>query len=216
MRLRLHMIDLASLVVAALLVWAAPARAAMPPLKIAKARQISVRGAIKSGVSVDISVTVLGDKLQNFSATGARLGGAKILELVAENSSALPKNPMPQNKPPTLVIDAQAPVPWSVVFLLLQAPDPIASLRATLGAFHANHSKIELLDGDFVYHYGESPGVVMSRDLSKIRRVYARKDGVDWEFRLSGELGVGGMPERIAILRDGAPFANLKLSRLAK
>lgn len=198
---------------AALLLWAAPAQAAMPPLKIAQARQASLRGTLKSGPRVEISATVLGNTLQSFSASGLRLGASYKLKLETEKAAIKEGDSYLENKPPTLVIDAQAPMPWPVVFSLLSASDPLASLQATQGVIDPTHHKIETLDEAFVYHYGASPRVVFSRDLSQIRRVFARADGVDWEVRLTGELGVGGLPERIDILRAGAPFANLSLSR---
>lgn len=196
---------LASFLVAALLLWAAPAGAAMPPLDVAQARQASLRGALKSGASVDISLTVLGKELQVFSASNLRLGASEKLELVASASE-------PEKKPPTLVIDATAPLPWSVVFSLLSAADPLASLQATQGAIDAGQRKIDILEDAFVYQYGASPQVILSRDFSRIRRVLVRAQSVDWEFRLTGELGVGGLPERVDILRAGAPFANIRLS----
>lgn len=196
---------LATLLLAALLLWAAPAGAAMPPLDVAQARQASLRGALKSGASVDISVTALGTKLQSFSASSLRLGASKKLELAASASD-------PEKKPSTLVIDANAPMPWSVVFSLLSAADPLASLQTTHGAIDAGQRKIDTLEDGFVYHYGASPQVVLSRDFSLMRRVLVHAQGVDWEFRLSGDLGVGGLPERVDILRAGAPFANMRLS----
>lgn len=180
----------------------APVWAATPPLKIAKARQASLREGLESAAPVTISLTVLGQGVQSFSASGVRLGAAKKLALKSAHA---------EQKPPKMVIDAQAPMPWSVVFLLLTTPEPLAALEAAFGAIDPNHSAIGIFNEQFIYDYGVSPRVGLSRDFGQIRRVVVRVDGVTWEFRLSGAPGVGGLAERVDILRDGAPFGALRI-----
>jgi len=196
---------LTRILLALMLLGIAPVWAAPPPLKIAKARQASIREGLKTAAPVTISLTILGEGVQSFSASDVRLGVASKLELAATAARA---------KPSTQVIDAKAPMPWSVVFSLLTAPEPLAALEATLGAIDPAHSAIDIIGEQFVYEYGVSPRVGLSRDFGQIRRVVARVDGVVWEFRLSGELGVSGLWERVDILRDGGPFGALRIGKV--
>jgi hypothetical protein len=199
---------LALLLLSAAVFAARPALASVPPLKVAAARQASLRAEADELGPTDVTITVLGARLRTYRASGATLAASRPLELLSLQTAKAES----AEKADKLRIGPDQPLPWSVVYALILARDPVSELQARLGGFDVSHTKIETLDDSFVYVYGDSPQLALSRDFGLIRRVAATVDGVKWEFRLAGELGEAGLPERINILRDGAPFASVELS----
>lgn len=186
------------LVSAALLFGSTAASAAVPPLKTAKQRQQALRKEA-SKAKLDITVTVTAGSLASYAKSGVGLGGSKGLKLPATRGEA------------SLALGADGALPWKVVYALLTTKEPITALQEHVGKIDTSRTRIETLDGHFVYVWGDSPQVAMSRDLARIRRITAKSGEHTWEFRLSGELGVAGLPERIHVLRSGEPYANVEL-----
>lgn len=177
----------------------ATAVAAVPPLKLAAARQASLRKEAGKA-KLDVAVTVTAGDLASFGKSGMALAGAKGLSLPAKGGDG------------ALELGEGELVPWKVVWVLLTSKNPVDDLQEQVGKLDAT-TGIDTLDGRFVYVYGSTPAVAFSRDLGRIRRITAKSDEHIWEFRLSGELGMAGLPERIHILRSGEPYANVELSR---
>ncbi len=185
----------------ALLLAAATALASVPPLKVAAARQASLRHKAKKGGAVDLSVTVTAGSLTSYQATGLSLGHGNALTLAAPGGQT------------SLSIGPAASFPWKVVWALLSSTHPLADIQKDAGTIDAAHARIDTIDGHFVYVYGSLPQIALSRDFSHIRVIRAHAGGNDWEFRLSGDLGVAGLPERINIVRAGEPYASVELAR---
>jgi hypothetical protein len=168
---------------------ASAAAAAVPPLKIASERQASLREAA-SDTKVDVSVTITAGELKSHAETGVALGIGKSLAFGDDGLLA-----------------------WRVLSVVLTAKDPIKGLQEHVGQIDASKTSIETLDDGFVYVWGSSPQIALSRDLSRIRRVTARSGDHTWVFRLSGDLGVAGLPERVHILRSGKPYASVEIEQ---
>lgn len=176
------------------------ALAGVPPWKVAVARQASLRSEGGAPKKVDLSVTVTAGKLASYAASGVALGGGEPLSLSATGADG------------KLALGAGQAFPWTVVFALLSSTDPLTAVQRQIGQVDAGQTRIEPGDDEFVYVFGDSPRISLSRDLSHIRQITAQSGQTTWEFRLTGELGVAGLPERIAILRAGQPYANLRLA----
>ncbi len=187
------------LVSVAVLFFATAAFAAVPPLETASARQEALRKEA-ARAKVDVSVTVTAGDLASYAKSGVALGGAGV-KLSAKGGEA------------SLELDGGGLFPWKVVYALLTAQDPIAAIQKHVGKIDASRTRIEARDGHFVYVWGSSPSLAMSRNLGQIRQITAKNDDHTWEFRLSGDLGVGGLPERIHVLRSGEPYANVELAK---
>lgn len=178
------------------------ALAAVPPLKTAKQRQQSLRKEAAKA-SVDITVTVTAGSLASYTKSGVDLGGNRAIGLSATRGDG------------ALTLGANAALPWKVIYSLLTSDEPIGAIQDHLGKFDTSRAKIETLDSHFVYVWGDSPELAISRDLAHMRRIVARAGEHTWEFRLSGDLGVAGLPERIHVLRSGEPYASIELSKHA-
>ena len=182
---------LAAMVVFAM---ASAAVAAVPPMKIADARQASLRKAA-SDTKVDVSITVTAGELKSHAESGVALGTGKSVGLGDDG------------------LGDGGLLAWRVLSVVLTAKEPISDLQEHIGRIDASKTSIETLDDDFVYVWSGSPQIALSRDMSLIRRITARSGDHIWEFRLSGDLGVAGLPERIHILRSGKPFASVEIEK---
>jgi hypothetical protein len=176
--------------VAALVVLAtaSASMAAVPPMKTASERQVSLRKEA-GGKKIDVAVTVTAGELTSHTEPGVALGGDK-----------------------SLAFGSDALLAWKVLSVLLTSEDPISDLQEHIGRVDASRAGIETLDGQFVYVWGNGPTIALSRDLARIRRITATSGNVNWEFRLSGELDLAGLPARVHILRSGEPFASVELA----
>lgn len=176
------------------------ASAAVPPLKMAKLRQQALRSEAAK-TKVDVSVTVIAGNLASYAKSGVGLGGRKAVELAATDSDGV------------LTLGAEASLPWAVIYTLLVAPKPIGTLQRHIGNIDTSRATIQTLEDDFVYVWGGSPELAISRNLALIRRITVASGEHTWEFRLSGDLGVSGLPTRIHVLRSGEPYATVGLSK---
>jgi hypothetical protein len=190
----------AALVVCSMVLAPATLDARLPPLDTLAARQLSLRQA-STEVTIDVSVSVTSGRLTQWAASELRVGAGEPLSLVHSTGER------------RLLIgpDSDAPV-WRVVYAMLGAADPVAELQRHVGPFDKDTTRIEAVDDDFLYLFGELPQIGSSRDLGRIRRVRARLEDSVWEFRLSGELGVAGLARRIHILRGGQPYATVEVA----
>jgi hypothetical protein len=177
------------LVVVSVLVSMSTAMAAVPPLKMASERQASLRKEA-AGQKIDVLVTVTAGELKSYTKSGVSIGSAASFEFSAD-----------------------APAAWKILSALVSANDPLGALQTHIGKIDVSQTKIETLDDGFVYVWGNSPAVAISHDFSRIRRLTVRSNNHSWEFRLSGDLGLAGLPERIHVLRSGEPYASVEIEQ---
>lgn len=191
-----------ALVVCVVLCAPLEAAAAVPPLKIAAARLASVREQAKS-LKVDVEVTITAGAIRDFAADDAGLLSGKPLDLTRRGESKK-----------KLTIGPDAPLPWKAVHLVIGSPNPASDLQKHLGKLDAS-TDIDTLGDAFVYVYGSSPRLVVSRTLGAVRAIAVESEKYTWQLKTSGSLGTAGLPERIHILRSGQPYATVQLE-LAK
>lgn len=191
----------AGLVVCLTVLAPAALSARVPPLELLSERQSSLRDKA-DGVAVDVSISVTSGRLTQWTASGFVAGRGEPLALThASGGRQLQVGP-----------DSDMPA-WRIVFALVAAADPIGELQRHAGQLDRGVTTIEVDDDDFLYVFGELPQIAVSRDLGRIRRVRARLEDTDWEFRLSGDLGAAGLSRRIHVLRAGQPYATVEMSQ---
>lgn len=179
---------------------AASAGAAGPPLETAQKRQATVRADhAKQAPAFEMRVSVTARGVVEYRGSALDVSDASV-ELAA------------RAKDETLELGADQPAPWSVIWVLIASSDPIADLQDTLGRIDAASTSIEPMGEAFVYVFGDSPQIALSRDLTHIRRVEFRSGEHTWQLRLDGEVGDSGLPAQIHVIRSGQPYANVELS----
>ncbi len=179
---------------------AATASAAGPPLEVAQERQATVRADHAEqapAFDMTVSVTARGVVEYRGAALAVSDGGVELAARAKDKS---------------LEIGADQDAPWSVIWVLVASSDPVTDLQDALGRIDAASTSIEPMGDSFVYVFGDSPQIALSRDLTHIRRVEFRSGGHTWQLRLDGEVGESGLPAQIHVIRSGQPYANIELS----
>lgn len=101
---------------------------------------------------------------------------------------------------------------WKLLMVVLTSSDPWGDIENLAGSIDDDETDIDTADGEFVYTYGDNPGISVTRDLSVIRQVRVGRDMTRWELSTTGRLEDTPMPEKVVLLKDGQPFARVALS----